>query len=345
MQTSYAVQSPPVAPRLPGWRTSAHRVVAIVAGLSLLAAAAVEATSHAGPASARGHDRMVVAPAASTEQSPAAPVAEVRRPRVPRYLGGIPTGTGMWTWEPEHTEGGNARKIVARAEAAGLTHIYVRTGSSWQGFHGGPFLERILPKAHAAGIKVYGWDFPSMQHLPTDLERAETAIRYRTAGGHRIDGFVADIETGSEGTDLSGGKAGAYGRRLRARVGEDEVLVACVPNPTSHHLAIFPYAEVLAPYDAVAPMIYWLNRQPDTDVDAALDYLRRYDKPLLPVGQAYDGAPEGGRPGPPPRDEIARFIRAARSNGARAISFWSWQHASDEIWQTIADVPLRPRKS
>lgn len=331
-----------------------------VHGISIAAAALVALLTLAGfqsslPVPETALDRSIVAPdeiltirqaapppmsdltASTLETTPAATAAQVP---APRYLGGLPEGTGMWTWKPELTEEGNAARIVRKAEETGLSHIYVRTGSSWQGFHGAEFLDHVLPRAHAAGIRVYGWDFPALHDLELDLARAQQAIDYRTPGGHRIDGFVPDIETPSEGTDLSGGRAGAYSRELRKRVGPDVVLIACVPNPTPHHLKVFPYDEVLEPYDAIAPMIYWLNRQPDTDVTRALDHLRQYGKPLLPVGQAYDGAPEGGRPGPPPPDEIERFISASRDGGAQAVSFWSWQHASPAIWQTLADTPL-----
>ena len=335
----------PRTPRLTGLRVAAYRVIGIVAGAALLLGALLDATGSAG-AMATLDPRFAEQPDAVEQRIPPsvpAPAAQIRRSQIDHpsaQLGGIPTGTGMWTWEPEHTEGGNARAIVRKATAAGLSHIYVRTGSSWQGFHGGPFLDEILPLAHEAGLRVYGWDFPTFEDLEADLWRAERAIRHRAPDGHRIDGFVADIETGSEGTNLSGGRAGAYGRRLRARVGRDEVLVACVPNPTDHYRSFYPYEDIIRPYDAVAPMVYWLNRQPDTDVTAAIDYLERFDKPLLPIGQAYDGGPEGGRPGTPPRHEIARFIRASRDGGAGAISFWSWQHASPEIWAAITDIPL-----
>jgi hypothetical protein len=350
MASTFVLPSRPRASQFDRWRRPLRlgSAVVLAAIVVLTAAAAAQAPSprevaaeaavaQGGPGTPFRSAAPIPAPSRSSEPEVVAePVAQT-----PRYFGGIPKGTGMWTWKPEETENGNPRAVIRKAVEAGLSHIYVRTGSSWQGFHGADYLDEILPRAHKAGIRVYGWDFPSMVDLEADLERARTAIDYRTPGGHRIDGFVADIETGAEGTDLSGGKAGAYGRKLRKAVGDDEVLIACVPNPTAHHLAIFPYDSVLGPYDAIAPMIYWLNRQPDTDTERALDILRSYGKPLLPVGQAYDGAPEGGRPGPPPAEEIERFIASAREGGARAISFWSWQHASPEIWQAITDNPLR----
>jgi hypothetical protein len=245
----------------------------------------------------------------------------------------------MWIWMPERTESGDAPAIVARALATGLTHVYVRTGSSRQGFQGAAFLEALLPAAHAAGLRVYGWDFPYLDDVPGDVARAMAAITYRTAGGHRIDGFVPDIETGSEGTNLNAETALWYSNSLRAAAGPDYPLIVCVPAPTPRRIATFPYAAILPVYDAVAPMVYWLNRQPDTDVAAALAFLVPFGKPVLPVGQAYDGGPEGGRPGPPTADEIARFLGAAQAGGATAVSFWSWQHASPEIWATVAAAP------
>lgn len=270
---------------------------------------------------------------ALTNEVPVAPSTTTVAPPAP----GLPTGKGMWIWKPELTEGGDPAAIVAKAQRIGLTHLYVRTGSSVQGFHGAAFLDQILPAAHAAGIAVYGWDFPYFRDIAVDIERSLTAIRYRTPDGHGIDGFVPDIETQSEGTNLSADNARIFSEGLRAAVGPDYPLLVAVPRPSSVMVGgRYPYDDVVGPYDAIIPMVYWLNRQPDTDVAGAIEWLSRYGKPIIPVGQAYDGAPEGGRPGPPPADEIRRFLTAAAEGGATGVSFWSWQHASDEIWSTYA---------
>ena len=68
----------------------------------------------------------------------------------------------MWIYEPDKTEGGNVAAIVAKAKATGLTHLWVRMGSAWDGFNVAPFMDKLLPAAHAAGIKVIGWDFPKL---------------------------------------------------------------------------------------------------------------------------------------------------------------------------------------
>jgi hypothetical protein len=248
----------------------------------------------------------------------------------------LPYGKGMWLYEPDKTENGDVAAIVAKARAAGLSHLYVRTGSSWNGFYAAPFLDQILPAAHEAGLMVYGWDFPRLIDWQDDVRRAKAAIDHRTPGKHRIDGFSADIETRSEGTHITGQVAAEYGRSLREVVGSDFPLIATVPRPSPAQN--YPYAEVVASFDAIAPMVYWLNRQPDTDVTGALRDLARFGKPVFPVGQAYDGAPEGGRPGVPPPEELWRFMRFAEAGGAQGVSFWSWQAANAKAWAAITEA-------
>ena len=267
---------------------------------------------------------------ASVERAPS--------PIVPSARGALPVGKGMWMWKPEAAEGGDPEAVVQRARAAGLTHIYVRTGSSKMGFHAAQYLSDLLPRAHREGIRVYGWDFPYLFDVQADVNRAVQAITFEAPGGHRIDGFSADIETTREGVNITAAGAAAYGATLRRAVGMAYPLIATVPRP-SPVLVTYPFAEVVASFDAIAPMVYWLNREPAGDLHYAMGQLRRFNKPIIPVGQAYDGWSEGGRPGVPPRHELQTFIRVADELGALGVSFWSWQHAGREAWDAIRDAP------
>jgi hypothetical protein len=251
----------------------------------------------------------------------------------------LPYGKGMWIWQPFKSDGGDVRAMIARAKAVGLTHIYVRTGSSWDGFYAGPFLDTILPAAHAGGIRVYGWDFPRLMDVEADVQRATAAIAYETPSKQRIDGFAADIETWSEGTAISAEAAMAYGAGLRAATGIGYPLIACVPQPSEYTKTFYPYAEAVSSFDAIAPMVYWLNRQADSDVAGALADLIPLGKPIFPIGQAFDGAPEGGRPGVPSREELLLFMQVAHADGASGVSFWSWQGADQQAWDAIRDAP------
>ena len=245
----------------------------------------------------------------------------------------------MWIWEPQYVEGGDPGAIIARAQATGLTHLYVRMGSSVDGFTAAEFLDALLPVAHAAGVRIIGWDFPYFDNVNGDILRASEAIHYTTPTGDRIDGFTADIETPLEYVALTAENAAFYGKVLREFVGPGYPLIATVPRPSAARQADYPYAEVVASFDAIAPMVYWIDQPPDEEAANAVDYLSQFGKPVLPIGQAYDGGLEGGPPGTPTADEITNFIDAANAHGAAGVSFWSWQHASDEMWSAIAAAP------
>jgi hypothetical protein len=258
-------------------------------------------------------------------------------PAPPAARGALPVGKGMWLYVPEQIEGGNVDATVAKAKAVGLTHLYVRTGSSRMGFYAQDYLNRLLPPAHAAGIRVYAWDFPYLDNWQDDVNRALAAITYTTPDGHRVDGFSADIETRAQGVNVAPDTAHAYGLGLRQGVGAGYPLIATVPRP-SPQLVTYPFAQVVESFDAIAPMIYWLNRDPAADAAGTMTALRAFNKPLLPIGQAYDGAAEGGRPGVPPLAEIHRFMAVSEEYGATAVSFWSWQHADQQAWDAIRDA-------
>jgi hypothetical protein len=252
----------------------------------------------------------------------------------------------MWIWQAERAEEGDPATIVTRAQANGLTHLYVRTGSSVDGIQNGQFLADLLPVAHAAGIRVIGWDFPYLDDVGADVDRALQAIRYVTPSGDMLDGFSADIETPAEYVALTPESASAYGAALRAGVGPSYPLIATVPRPSPPRQLDYPYAEVVASFDAIAPMVYWIDVSPSDAVAEAVDFLAgNFGKPVLPVGQAYDGSLEGGPPGSPTPDDIDAFINTANAHGAAGVSFWSWQHATDDTWNRIAAAPqvgMRP---
>jgi hypothetical protein len=282
-----------------------------------------------------------VAPTTTTVPPPTTTTTTAPPPPPPPPPPGptLPTGKGMWIWQPQNADGGDPASIVARAQATGLTHIYVRTGSSVDGPTVG-FLDVLLPVAHAAGLKVIGWDFPYLDDPALDADRAIDEILYTLpATGDRLDGFSADIETRHEGVALTADAAATYGAIIRAAVGPDYPLIATVPRPTPARQADYPYGEVTASFSAIAPMVYWINGPPVDPTVEALSFLSQFGKPVMPVGQAYDGSLEGGPPGTPTYHDLEVFIQVAASNGAAGVSFWSWQHASDDMWAAIAAGP------
>lgn len=266
----------------------------------------------------------------------AAPPAPVER-TIPARRGALPVGKGMWIWLADQAEGGDPHAIVKRAKDVGLTHLYVRTGSLKEGFYAADFLNRLLPVAHAARLRVYAWDFPYLDNVDNDLNRALAAIRHLTPDGHRVDGYSADIELKSMGVNVTPATAGHFGKALRDAVGPDYPLIATVPRPDPR-IAGYPFAEVVASFDAIAPMVYWLHRDPSNDMAGAIRDLAQFGKPIIPAGQAYDASGEGGPRGVPPRPQLINFMQTGDKLGASGVSWWSWQHASQEAWDAVRDA-------
>lgn len=272
--------------------------------------------------------------------SPPLTAPVVPAPVAPPPAPALPRGKGMWLHFLHQASGGDPAAVVAQARSVGLTHIYLRLGSSRMGFYAQGDLDRLLPAAHASGLAVVGWDFVYLDDPVTDADRAAAEITYTTPDGHRVDSFTADIESPHEGVRMTPAGVDAYGARLRQLVGAGYPLMAAVPRPSSK--VAFPYAETARHFDALAPMVYWMNRDPAAEVSRAAADLAPLGRPLLPVGQAYDGAIDGGPPGPPSREAVDSFIATASASGAVGVSFWVWHHATPDHWSAIASAPGGP---
>jgi hypothetical protein len=253
------------------------------------------------------------------------------RPRGPKAteLAAI-TGKGIWitNWANDDID---VNRVVAKAKAAGLTSIWVRSGGSRQGYYGGRVLPSLVPAAHRAGIKVIAWDFPFLSDPVADAARAKKAL----ATG--IDAFAPDVETAAEGTHATTRRVTLYLSLVRSYAGSRPI-AATVPRPTPKRLASFPYA-AFAPYaDVFVPMVYWSCNEPGLLVQQSLQRLGRW-LPVAPVGQAYDMRTDGGRGGLPTRAETWRFLDTARRGGAVGASLWTMETIGAGQWSALAAYP------
>jgi hypothetical protein len=242
------------------------------------------------------------------------------------------SGKGMWIWQYPQTEGGDVSGIVQRALAAHLNQLWVRVGSSRDGFYGASFLDAFVAAAHRKGLAVIGWGFAHLYDPVADANWSEAALAWKSPTGDRLDGWSADIEAASEGTALSPKRAATYLGLIRPHA-DGRPIIATVYQPTSYWLTVYPY-QAMAPYvDAFAPMVYWGCREPGAAATAALAAL----SPMAPVhliGQAYDMAPYGRR-GAPTAAEISHFLEVGQRGGASGVSFWVWQDMTAPEWSAL----------
>jgi hypothetical protein len=270
-------------------------------------------------------------------------VAEADLPRALPPLTRSPSlaalrGKGVWTLQWSRTEGGSAAGVVARAKAAGLTSIWVRTGSSRTGFYGSAELRALLPRAHAAGIRVVAWDFPYLYDPEADARRAAATLAFTAPGGHRVDAFSPDIESPSEGTQRTPRRVTVY-LGLVQRAAGTRPLVTTVPHANDHWWKTYDYRTQVPYVDAFAVMAYWGCVEPGREVAQSVARLAPLGRPLHVIGQAFDLGPYGGRVGDPSGREVFRFADVAHRSGLLGASLYVWQHATREQFAALGAYP------
>jgi hypothetical protein len=287
---------------------------------------ALAARRRPGPATHKGRP----AHRRRSRARPAAPAGRTAR--------WTPTGTGMWIYQWSATSGGNAVAVLRRSRLAGLSTLYVRTGSSWDGFTGAAPLSALLSRVGNGGPAIVAWDFPSLDHPGEDALRLARAARFglnRRGWGHVV-AVAPDIETPAEGTYLTDARVLWYLSDLRRFLPRDVSILATVPWPSRYRVGRYPYRLISRYADAFLPMAYWYDNSSYVVTVDSIRYLDRFGRPVVPVGQGYNEQIDDPHlPPSRPRVELAGFVRAAQRAGARGVSLWSWQLAGPAQWGAI----------
>jgi hypothetical protein len=151
---------------------------------------------------------------------------------------------------------------VAAMRREGARTLYIETGNYKQtvDLMRQRALGRFIDDAHAAGLRVVAWYLPSFANLGRDERRALAAIRFRSPGGERFDGFALDIEaTVVRGLPLRNRRLIQLSTRLRSAVGPGYALGAITPSPVAmspYYWPDIPYRTLARYYDVFLPMAY-----------------------------------------------------------------------------------------
>jgi Putative peptidoglycan binding domain len=250
------------------------------------------------------------------------PVRRVAVGRLPAPF----AGNGMWIWQLPKSEGGDLNAIAARAHAAGINTVFVKSSdgpaNTWAQFN--PTLVQAL---HAQGIYVCAWQFV---YGADPLGEAAQGAQAVASGA---DCLVIDAETAYEGRYA---QAQQYIAALRTAVGPNYP-IGLTSFPYVDYHPRLPYSVFLAPGASQVnlPQVYWKDIGGSVDAVSARTWAhnRIYGVPLAPLGQTYQS------PGP---DEIVRFRQVWAAYGAGGLSWWSWQATDATTWATFAQGPGPP---
>jgi hypothetical protein len=306
--------------------------------------ATTSVASVAGPLPTRLPNDFAVAPL--TKSAPAQRVAATPKPAkavakkttrkapVKRWL---PSGTGMWLHEWESSNGGNAHNIVTRAKRAGISTLYVRGWSKKNGNEAPGVLRQLLPATKGTNIKVVVWEFAYLQNPVAEARRLAAAAKVRVPGAPRVVAVAPDIETAAEGTALNARRVMVYMATLRKSLPADVSILATVPWPSEVRVGHYPYAATAHYANAILPMTYWYNRSPVAVTASSIAYLKRFKRPIMPVGQGYDGRLDAPwLPRVNIGKQVAAFLVTAKRQHVRAVSIWSWQTAPQSVWGRLS---------
>jgi hypothetical protein len=245
--------------------------------------------------------------------------------RAPRVRGGTPAGrpsafdgSGMWIWYLSRSEGGDAAAIGAQARAHGVTTVYVKSAD------GGGAWSQLSPEAvtelKAQGLRVCGWQFVYGDRPIAEAEAAAVAAQ------NGADCFVIDAEGAYEGKYA---QAQRYVAKLRELVGA-AFPIGLTSFPYVDYHPGLPYSVFMGPGGATfnLPQVYWKTIGDTVDQSLAHTYKWNapYEVPVFPLGQTYDR---------PRATDIRRFRQLSDAYGARGVSWWVWQYATDSDWDAV----------
>jgi hypothetical protein len=201
-------------------------------------------------------------------------------------------------------------------------------------------LARILASAHRREIKVIAWYLPGFRDPRRDWRRVRAAVTYRSAAGHRFDGFALDIEaTAVRDIATRNRRMLALSTRLRRLTDSRYPLGAIIPDPvTQRYWPRFPYRQVRARYDVILPMSYWTvhasgERPAYRHTREALRIIRtRTGDPSVPIHVI------GGIAGHASNAEVRGFARAASAFSATGASLYDAAITTAGQWSELSRI-------
>lgn len=241
----------------------------------------------------------------------------------PGSLPEIFRGNGMWIWELGRSDGGDPVAIAARARAAGVSTVFVKSSdgasSRWA-----QFTAETVAALKAQGLRVCAWQFVYGNDPLGEASLGADAI----ADGAEC--LVVDAEGAYAGKYA---QAAQYMAALRATVGP-AYPIGFTSFPYVDYHSRIPYSVFLAPGAANAnlPQVYWkdIGGTVDAVSGRTLAHNRIYGVPIAPIGQTYGNVPPA---------DIARFRELWAAYGSAGVSWWSWQATTEPGWAALA-LPL-----
>jgi hypothetical protein len=249
-------------------------------------------------------------------------------------------GIGAWVslFTPEWSNPAAACKAFA---AHGVTTVYLETGrSNSTGALARPAATgAFLDAAHAAGLDVVAWYYPTFRKPDLDIARLLATARYTSPTGGHFDGIGIDIEDQTvkiitrRNTRLL-----SVMRRVRAAMPAMPIGAITYP-PVALDLNTkvwpdFPWPMVAHYSDAILPMAYW-RYDTKTPVGAAWYTIGNLVALRILTGDPNLVVHIVGL-APASSAEVAAFANQAGAGGAAGVSLYPAESVTSAEWPLLA---------
>ncbi len=250
------------------------------------------------------------------------------------------SGKWVWIWNWRRCQGGEAAGVAARLQGAGCRGALIKAydGPNW--FDQGQALRQgsgqawrdIARALKSHGLAVGGWGYHYGEEIAGEAQRAIETAQYGEA-----DLLVLDVESEFKGRPEA---AEELCQRLHEGVGPAYPLYFSSFAIARYHRS-FPYDAFRRHCSGAVPQVYWnAFRWP---VEEALawtyeDYagLGMPPERLFPAAGLYQ---EGSVPYPS-AESVQAFVRQSALGGSTGVSFWSYEHMDEAMWQAVAGTAL-----
>lgn len=241
-------------------------------------------------------------------------------------------GKWVWIWNWRRCDGGDAGRVAGRLKAAGCAGAIVKAFDGGRWFAQGPSFRDICRALKSRGLSVGGWGYLYGRDPAAGAQRAIETAQYGDA-----DLLVLDVETEFKGHPEA---AEEICRRVREALGPSYPLYYSTFAIARYHRS-FPYAPFERYCTGTAPQVYWNAFRWPHDRALAWTYddyaaLGVPSERVFPAGGLYR---EGLTAYPAPH-EVREFVRLAAEAGSPGVSFWSYEHMSEAMWDAVASAGM-----
>lgn len=240
------------------------------------------------------------------------------------------SGKGMYIWQLNAAEMGQAYQIARDAKAAGFSHVLVKIANGTYTFNvvNGVDLAMLLAvEMKRVGIQVWGWHYV-YGYDPV----GEAAIAVKRVNELGLDGYVVDAE--GEYKSSGSTRAREFMQRVRSGLGNLPIALSSYRYPSLH--PEFPWGAFLEFVDINMPQVYWMQaHNPAAQLaNCVSEFKALSGRPIIPTGAAFHEAGWQAT-----AEEIYSFWNAVKTLGLTGGNFWEWANAKRyKLFDAVANL-------